>query len=143
MKIYFSRVNFPKLLFTHRYAESTQSAARAKSKLDAESYVNKTESLAFASAGALKSRLPRTQPPRALWVPVLFPPRPLCSAAPGSSFRNFSLFSRDCLQASYDQVYRASVQEPENLWSEAAGDINWFKPWSKTMDNANPPFTNW
>ncbi|XP_078530358.1 acyl-CoA synthetase short-chain family member 3, mitochondrial isoform X2 [Lissotriton helveticus] len=144
MKTYFTRVNFPKRLFSHRYAEkSTTSVARTKLRLYTESYVQETESLTFTSATEQPGRLPRTQPPRSLGFPVLFSRRQLCSAPPGPCFRNFSLLSRYCQQASYDQVFRASLQDPENLWSEAAGNITWFKPWTKTMDNSSPPGTNW
>lgn len=43
----------------------------------------------------------------------------------------------------YQHVFQASVQNPEQVWGSAAGNITWFKPWSKVMDNSNPPFTKW
>ncbi|KAM4748840.1 acyl-CoA synthetase short-chain family member 3, mitochondrial [Rhinophrynus dorsalis] len=43
----------------------------------------------------------------------------------------------------YDQVFQSSVQDPERVWAEAAEKLTWFKPWTKTMDNSNPPFTKW
>ncbi|XP_018408416.1 PREDICTED: acyl-CoA synthetase short-chain family member 3, mitochondrial [Nanorana parkeri] len=43
----------------------------------------------------------------------------------------------------YQHVFRASVQDPEQVWGNAACNITWFKPWSKLMDNSNPPFTKW
>ncbi|XP_053320935.1 acyl-CoA synthetase short-chain family member 3, mitochondrial [Spea bombifrons] len=47
------------------------------------------------------------------------------------------------LSQNYEHVFRASVEDPENVWGEAARKITWFKPWTKTMDNSNPPFTKW
>ncbi|XP_075065455.1 acyl-CoA synthetase short-chain family member 3, mitochondrial [Mixophyes fleayi] len=45
--------------------------------------------------------------------------------------------------ATYDRVFKSSVQDPENVWGSAAKNITWFKPWTKVMDNSNPPFTKW
>ncbi|XP_040264424.1 acyl-CoA synthetase short-chain family member 3, mitochondrial [Bufo bufo] len=47
-----------------------------------------------------------------------------------------------CLEG-YDQVFNSSVQDPQRVWGRAAENIAWFKPWTKIMDNSNPPFTEW
>ncbi|CAI5738882.1 unnamed protein product [Peronospora farinosa] len=39
--------------------------------------------------------------------------------------------------ASYTKQYRRSLDKPEELWAEAAHDIEWFKPWSKVLDTTN------
>lgn len=51
-------------------------------------------------------------------------------------------YSSVCL-GDYDQVFSSSVQDPEKVWRKAAENIVWFKPWTKMMDNSNPPFTDW
>ncbi|KAM4035303.1 acyl-CoA synthetase short-chain family member 3, mitochondrial [Anomaloglossus baeobatrachus] len=43
----------------------------------------------------------------------------------------------------YDQVFHSSVHDPEKVWGRASENIAWFKPWTKIMDNSNPPFTEW
>ncbi|XP_030070862.1 acyl-CoA synthetase short-chain family member 3, mitochondrial [Microcaecilia unicolor] len=43
----------------------------------------------------------------------------------------------------YEPTFRSSVLDPENMWSEAAGLLSWFKPWAVTMDRSNPPATSW
>uniref|UniRef100_A0A8C5Q811 Acyl-CoA synthetase short-chain family member 3, mitochondrial n=1 Tax=Leptobrachium leishanense TaxID=445787 RepID=A0A8C5Q811_9ANUR len=54
-----------------------------------------------------------------------------------------STLHQDAGHASYEQVFRSSVEDPESVWAEAAQRITWFKQWTKTMDNSNPPFTKW
>mgnify|MGYP001547944886 CR=1 FL=1 len=34
----------------------------------------------------------------------------------------------------YEAMYRRSVEEPEAFWAEAAGELEWFKPWDKVLD---------
>lgn len=48
----------------------------------------------------------------------LFPP-PAAFAA-GASIKD---------RATYDAMYRRSVEEPEAFWAEAAGELEWFAPW--------------
>ncbi|XP_075712910.1 acyl-CoA synthetase short-chain family member 3, mitochondrial [Rhinoderma darwinii] len=51
-------------------------------------------------------------------------------------------YSSGCME-DYDQVFNSSVQDPERVWGMAAENIAWFKPWTKIIDNSNPPFTEW
>ncbi|XP_053572910.1 acyl-CoA synthetase short-chain family member 3, mitochondrial [Bombina bombina] len=55
----------------------------------------------------------------------------------------YSTSTKDRVHTNYDCVFKSSVQTPERVWGEAANRITWFKPWTKTMDNSNPPFTKW
>ncbi|KAM4675118.1 LOW QUALITY PROTEIN: acyl-CoA synthetase short-chain family member 3, mitochondrial [Discoglossus pictus] len=64
-----------------------------------------------------------------------------CVSPTNSSRRLYSTLPQDSAQ--YDQIFKSSVQVPESVWGEAADKITWFKPWTKTMDNSNPPFTKW
>jgi acetyl-CoA synthetase len=36
--------------------------------------------------------------------------------------------------AEYEAMYRRSVEQPEAFWAEAAGEIEWFRPWEKVLD---------
>jgi acetyl-CoA synthetase len=33
----------------------------------------------------------------------------------------------------YEALYRRSVEDPEGFWGEAAGELEWFAPWSKVL----------
>ncbi|XP_076471572.1 acyl-CoA synthetase short-chain family member 3, mitochondrial-like isoform X2 [Babylonia areolata] len=43
----------------------------------------------------------------------------------------------------YDDVFRQSVERPEDFWAEAAEQIVWTKKWDKVLDDSNPPFSKW
>ncbi|KAG2787631.1 hypothetical protein JG687_00007388 [Phytophthora cactorum] len=45
--------------------------------------------------------------------------------------------------ASYTEQCRRSLEKPEEFWAEAAQDIEWFKPWSKTLDTTRGPSSRW
>ena len=33
----------------------------------------------------------------------------------------------------YEAMYRRSVEDPEGFWGEAAGELEWFAPWTKVL----------
>ncbi len=33
----------------------------------------------------------------------------------------------------YEALYRRSIEDPEGFWGEAAGELEWFAPWSKVL----------
>lgn len=38
-------------------------------------------------------------------------------------------------KAQYDEMYRRSIEDPQNFWAEQANSyLSWFKPWKKTLD---------
>lgn len=43
----------------------------------------------------------------------------------------------------YNLAYERSLQDPEGFWSEAAQEIDWYKPWDKVLDDSNKPFYRW
>ncbi len=45
--------------------------------------------------------------------------------------------------ARYESAYRRSLSDPEGFWAEAAGDVEWFRPWDRVLDERNPPFYRW
>jgi len=36
--------------------------------------------------------------------------------------------------AQYEEMYRRSVEDPEAFWGEAAGELEWFAPWTKVLE---------
>ena len=34
----------------------------------------------------------------------------------------------------YEAMYRRSVEQPEQFWAAAAGELEWFAPWEKVLD---------
>ncbi len=43
----------------------------------------------------------------------------------------------------YDQVFKKSIENPEEFWAEAAESIDWYKKWDNVLDRSNPPFYRW
>ena len=43
----------------------------------------------------------------------------------------------------FKEIYRKSIEDPENFWREASDDIFWFKKPSKILNKSNPPFYKW
>jgi acetyl-CoA synthetase len=40
--------------------------------------------------------------------------------------------------AEYERMYERSIAQPEEFWAEAAGELEWFAPWSKVLDGSGP-----
>ncbi|MBT3351056.1 MAG: propionyl-CoA synthetase [Nitrospinaceae bacterium] len=47
------------------------------------------------------------------------------------------------MAGNYADIYKRSLDEPEEFWAEAAQEIHWHKKWDKTLDDSNPPFYRW
>ena len=43
----------------------------------------------------------------------------------------------------YENLYKASLENTEKFWDEAAKDVKWFRPYKKILDRSNPPFYKW
>jgi propionyl-CoA synthetase len=43
----------------------------------------------------------------------------------------------------YDLAYRRSLEDPESFWAEAAGAIDWVRPWDQVLDRSAAPFYRW
>uniref|UniRef100_A0A8C7PGM9 Acyl-CoA synthetase short-chain family member 3, mitochondrial n=1 Tax=Oncorhynchus mykiss TaxID=8022 RepID=A0A8C7PGM9_ONCMY len=41
------------------------------------------------------------------------------------------------------QSFRTARDDPEQFWGEAAHNVAWFEPWSRTMDNGDAIFPKW
>ena len=51
--------------------------------------------------------------------------------------------SADVRAGSFEEIYRRSLDEPEEFWAEAAAEIDWIKPWDKVLDDSRAPFYRW
>lgn len=43
----------------------------------------------------------------------------------------------------YEAVLKEAARNPEKFWEEAAGDLEWFKPWNQVLDASKKPFFKW
>jgi propionyl-CoA synthetase len=43
----------------------------------------------------------------------------------------------------FDDVYRRSLEAPEEFWAEAAAAIDWVEPWDRVLDDGRAPFYRW
>lgn len=43
----------------------------------------------------------------------------------------------------FRDIYRRSLDAPQDFWAEAAQAIDWQTPWSKVLDDANAPLYRW
>ena len=44
----------------------------------------------------------------------------------------------------YRALYDAAAKDPDAFWAKVASEeLDWFEPWSKTLDWSNPPFAKW
>ncbi|XP_063178931.1 acyl-CoA synthetase short-chain family member 3, mitochondrial isoform X3 [Chroicocephalus ridibundus] len=43
----------------------------------------------------------------------------------------------------YEEVFRSSVAEPEKVWGAAAEQIQWYKPWARTLERGGPGSACW
>ena len=43
----------------------------------------------------------------------------------------------------FEQVYRHSLEQPEEFWAQAAAEIDWVQPWERVLDDSRAPFYRW
>lgn len=68
----------------------------------------------------------------------------VCPAASSLSRRHFHNTPQHQRKLrEYDDVFNKSIEDPEGFWGDQADDIDWYKPYTRVMDNSNPPFTKW
>jgi propionyl-CoA synthetase len=44
---------------------------------------------------------------------------------------------------SLEEIYRRSLEQPEEFWAGAAAEIDWVEPWERVLDGARAPFHRW
>ena len=43
----------------------------------------------------------------------------------------------------YEEIFKKSIENPDEFWGEAAESIDWYKKWDNVLDRSNPPFYRW
>ena len=43
----------------------------------------------------------------------------------------------------YNEIYKISIDEPEDFWANAAQQIHWYKKWDVILDESDKPFYKW
>ena len=43
----------------------------------------------------------------------------------------------------YEEEYKKSITNPEKFWAKAAQEIQWYKPYTKVLDDSSKPFYRW
>ncbi|MEA2116475.1 MAG: propionyl-CoA synthetase [Thermodesulfobacteriota bacterium] len=43
----------------------------------------------------------------------------------------------------YKEIFKKSIENPDEFWGEAAESIDWYKKWDNVLDRSNPPFYRW
>ncbi len=43
----------------------------------------------------------------------------------------------------WDALARKASQDPEGFWGAEASELEWYRPWSKVLDDSNKPFFKW
>jgi len=43
----------------------------------------------------------------------------------------------------FDEIYRRSLEQPEQFWAEAAAAIDWDETWETVLDDSRAPFYRW
>src|SRR6476660_8964784 len=42
----------------------------------------------------------------------------------------------------YRRLYKASIDDPEKFWADAANELHWFKKWDRVLE-WKPPYAKW
>jgi len=45
--------------------------------------------------------------------------------------------------ADYERRYAEAASDPNKFWGDIAGELEWFKPWTKVLDWSDAPFAKW
>ena len=45
--------------------------------------------------------------------------------------------------AEYENRYKQSLDDPEKFWADVAGELHWFKPWTRVLNAEAAPFFKW
>jgi acetyl-CoA synthetase len=43
----------------------------------------------------------------------------------------------------YEALRREASKDPVKFWEERAKELSWYEPWTRVLDNDNPPFFKW
>jgi acetyl-CoA synthetase len=43
----------------------------------------------------------------------------------------------------WDKTAKLAAEDPEGFWAQEAGELEWFAPWDKVIDDSQKPFYRW
>jgi propionyl-CoA synthetase len=43
----------------------------------------------------------------------------------------------------FEEIYRRSLEQPEEFWAQAAAEIDWIEPWQRVLDDSRAPLYRW
>ncbi|MFN3787868.1 MAG: acetyl-coenzyme A synthetase N-terminal domain-containing protein, partial [Sulfurihydrogenibium azorense] len=49
---------------------------------------------------------------------------------------------KECIVQDYESMYKKSIENPEEFWSEVASQLHWFQKWDKVLE-WNFPYAKW
>jgi len=52
-------------------------------------------------------------------------------------------FARQALVTDDAALREAAAADPEAFWAERAGELDWFSPWDRVLNDDDPPFYTW
>ncbi len=61
-------------------------------------------------------------------------------------FKPAAAFSKNAhigTEAEYRRLYKESIANPSKFWGRVAGELHWFKKWTRVLDEKNAPFYRW
>ncbi|MFO7170945.1 MAG: acetate--CoA ligase [Chloroflexota bacterium] len=56
---------------------------------------------------------------------------------------NIMRYARSKGFSSWDELYKWSVENPLEFWSDMAKRLEWYEPWERVLDDSNKPFYKW
>jgi acetyl-CoA synthetase len=56
---------------------------------------------------------------------------------------NVMAYARKKGFSSYEELYQWTLSNSEEFWADMAGELEWFSPWEKVLDESNKPFFKW
>ncbi|MFT4901413.1 MAG: acetyl-CoA synthetase [Lentimonas sp.] len=55
----------------------------------------------------------------------------------------FAKAARISGMSAYQEMYKKSIESPQEFWAEAAEELHWFKKWDSVLDASEAPFYKW
>jgi acetyl-CoA synthetase len=56
---------------------------------------------------------------------------------------NITQYMRSKGFTSWDELYRWSIEQPDEYWADMASELHWFTPWSTVFEWTTQPFFRW
>lgn len=50
---------------------------------------------------------------------------------------------KEAVVKDYEKISKQALKDPIKFWEEAAGELEWFKPWEKVFEKKHKPFFQW